>query len=233
MIDFILYEDDWELNDLIKMTILNFLGCRQERFKIYDYNNYDVCSDNYKIYIISCHDYKKNMQIAKSIRYSGDWSSQIIFINDTDDVIVHNKLLILDNIVISSNMKERIKCAVVAAYRILSFKKTFRFMVDGEIYCIPYKDILYIEKGNNQNFSTIFTANNSYVVKETICNLDEILDDTYFVKIHRSCIVNVFKIRRFKYNENVIEFDGASINYIAREKKSILKDRLLDSKVIS
>ena len=201
MIDFILYEDDWELNDLIKMTILNFLGCRQERFKIYDYNNYDVCSDNYKIYIISCHDYKKNMQIAKSIRYSGDWSSQIIFINDTDDVIVHNKLLILDNIVISSNMKERIKCAVVAAYRILSFKKTFRFMVDGEIYCIPYKDILYIEKGNNQNFSTIFTANNSYVVKETICNLDEILDDTYFVKIHRSCIVNVFKIRRFKYNE--------------------------------
>lgn len=106
-------------------------------------------------------------------------------------------------------------------------------MVDGEIYCIPYKDILYIEKGNNQNFSTIFTANNSYVVKETICNLDEILDDTYFMKIHRSCIVNIFKIKRFEYNENVIEFDGVSINYIAREKKPILKDRLLDSKVIS
>lgn len=233
MIDFILYEDDWEANELIKMTILKFLGCRQEKFKIYDYKNYDACSDNYKIYIISCHNFKKNVRIAKNIRNSGDWDSQIIFVNDNVEVIFHNKLLVLDNIVADSNMTERLKWALFTAYKILSFKKHFCFMKDGEIYCIPYKDILYIEKGNNQNFSTIYTTSNSFVVNDTINNLEEVLDENCFMKIHRSCIVNIFKIKRFKYNENIIEFEGASINYISREKKVILKNRLLRNKVMS
>lgn len=232
MIDFVIYEDDWETNELIKRSILNFLGCRQEKFKIYDYCNYDIRSNNYKIYIISCHDFKRNIRIAKDIRSCGDWDSQIIFINDNIEFVFHNKLLIFDNIVFDSEFVDRIKQDVVTAYKIFAFKKIFSFMRDGEIYCIPYKDILYIEKNINQNFSTVFTNSGSFIVNDTINNLERVLDDTCFMKIHRSCIVNVFKIKCFRYNENVIDFGKYEVCYISREKKAILKSRLLSNKVI-
>lgn len=231
MIDFIIYEKDYKLNNFYKMIIFNFLGCRKEEFKIYDYEDINKSTSSNKIYILRSINTKKCLKIAKDIRTKGDWYSQIIILNETFPKIKNNHLLILDYIQLDDNLKENLKIAIKDAYQILTTNRTFKFLLNGEIHIIPYRDILYIEKGNNQNYCTIFTKNKSYIVKETINSLETKLDKSCFMKTHRSCIVNLNNITSYNYSDNIIYFDNLKIYLIARDKRKNLKEKLLTHQI--
>ena len=49
------------------------------------------------------------------------------------------------------------------------------------------------------------------------------------MKTHRSCIVNLLNVEKYDYVSNIIRFNNkASIDYVSREKKKELKERLLN-----
>lgn len=235
MINFVIYENELELKNCYEMIILNILGNKQENFKIIDYlDEYQKNCDR-NIYILSSKDIFETLDIAKKIRDSGDWTSQIIIISNLekeDNSIFSNRLLILDYIDYNDNINESLKRAICVAYKILTKNKTLNFRFNGETYRIPYQNILFIEKGNNLNYCTIYTKHdNQYIIKDTINNLEEKLDSAYFMKTHRSCIVNLYNILYYNYADNIIKFKNKEIDLIARERRQILKSKLIEEKI--
>lgn len=233
MANFIIYEKQVDFREEYEIAILNFLGCREEKFKMFDYDSFVGDKHDRNIYIISSEDDCELLRIASDIR-KDDWFSQIIFVGsfkNTDVSFYKNKLLILDYIEKDDKVSDNLKSAFFTSYGILSKDKTLSFALNAEIYRIPYNDILYIEKSNNQNFCVIHTENNEYNIKDTINNLEEILDPAFFMKTHRSCIVNLSAIRCYNCSENTIYFEDKSTDMISREKRNILKFRLIDEKI--
>ena len=228
MIEFIIYEEETSLNNY-KYLIFNILGCREDEFKVKNYNN-KIKFDGNKIFILDSQNFKTIERISKKIRSSNDWESQIIVIGKKNESLEHNKLLILDFIEEDNNFEINLKKALYTAYKILTIKKSYNFLFDGQIYNIPYKDILYFEKNNNQNYCDLYTKNNKYIVKSTIKDIEAELDSFYFMKTHRSCIVNVDNITSFNYTDNIIEFNDKKIYLVTREKKTFLKEKLINNK---
>lgn len=232
--NFVIYNDN-KTKYKYEMIILNFIGIREEAFKIYDYYDYKSTNEIGNIYIISTSSINKALKIVTDIRKTGDWKSQIIVITDlkkTDSNILINNLLILDYIDINDNKTNKLKNDLYMAYKILNNHKSLNFYINSEIYKIPYDDILYIEKINNQNYSTIITISGKYKLKETITNLEQVLDSAIFMKTHRSCIVNLNNIESYHCSQNIINFyNGIKIDLIARDKRKILKTRLVEEKI--
>ena len=234
MIKFIIYEKEEQCKSYYEMVILNFIGRKEEKYKIVDYNSEENIKHDQKIYILSSNKTEEALNKAKEIRNNNDWSSQIIIISNLKGIkknILINRLLVLDYIDINSDIKDRLKDTLYQAYYILNSNKTLNYIMNGEINKIPYNDILYIEKGNNQNYCTINTLDNKYIIKTTINNLEKKLDSTYFMKTHRSCIVNIYNINNYNYSTNTVNFiNDTKIDLIAREKKKILKQKLIKNK---
>lgn len=236
MINFIVYEKQIEFNDKYEIAILNFLGGRKEKFKILEYQKITKEDYSRNIYILNSNNNKELFDIATEIRENGDWHSQIILVgnfNNTNKEFFKNKLLILDYIEDDEQLTSNIKKALFLAYNILNCDSSLNFSLNGEIYRIPYSDILYIEKSNNQNYCIIHTEEDDFIIKDTINNLEEELDSTIFMKTHRSCIINLSKVRYYNYCDNIIVFDNIQVDMIAREKRQILKLRLIDEKIIN
>lgn len=234
MIDFIVHEKSVELKSCYEMIILNFLGNREEKFKIFEYDTYIKKHYGRNIYILSSENFDETLEIANKIRNANDWHSQIIIISNFANVnkeLLNNKLLILDYIEQNENTKERLKESLCLAYKIIGTEKTLNFILNGEIHKIPYRDILYIEKGNNQNHCTIFTMDKEYIIKDTIKSLESQLDQAFFLKTHRSCIVNLDNIKYYNCYDNIINFENNKIDLIARERRQILKSKLISDKI--
>ena len=97
----------------------------------------------------------------------------------------------------------------------------------GELFYIPYKDILYIEKSLNDNTSNIVTKSHIYNIRKTIKELEVELSNTIdFIKTHRSCIVNLKNVKHIDFDNNIIKFANKEINLISRTHKKALKERL-------
>ena len=232
MVNFIIYENDKKIRDQYELIILNFIGMREERFSVFDYFDFDDFNSTNNIYIISEPNIKHAIKIVASIRDKGDWKSQIIVIselNQSNFRLLMNKLLVLDYIDIKSDYCNCLKEDLFIAYNILIKNKTLNFSFNSEINKIKYSNILYIEKNNNQNYCTIHTIDNNYIIKDTITSLEKKLDSTFFMKTHRSCIVNLYNIGQYNYYENIISFiNGDQIDLISRDRRQILKNRLVE-----
>ena len=64
------------------------------------------------------------------------------------------------------------------------------------------------------------------MIKDTINNLENILDSALFMKTHRSCIVNLDKITSVELRECIIHFGDIETTLLSRDKKSELKKKL-------
>ena len=232
MVNFVIYEENKEIRDQYELIILNFVGMREEGFRVFDYLDFDDFNSTNNIYIISNPNMQHAIDIVSNIRDKGNWKSQIIVISKlkhSNLKLLMNKLLVLDYIDINNNYCKSLKEDLYIAYNILIKNKTLNFSFNSEINKIKYSNILYIEKNNNQNSCTIHTIDNNYIIKDTITNLEKKLDSTFFMKTHRSCIVNLYNIEQYNYYENMISFiNGDQIDLVSRDKRQILKNRLVE-----
>lgn len=236
MINFIVYEKGAKTRNYYEMIILNFIGIREEKFKIFEYNNYQNKTHARNIYILSTKNIEEALNMAKDIRNKDGWSSQIIIITNLKHInknLLINKLLILDYIDKNDIIKNKLKESLFYAYSICNKDKTLNFVINSEINKIPYDDILLIEKSNNQNYCTIHTLEGEYIIKDTINHLEEQLDSAYFMKTHRSCIVNLYNIKYYNCATNLIVFNDSNeqTDLVSREKRKILKSKLIEEKI--
>ena len=92
---------------------------------------------------------------------------------------------------------------------------------DGRFIRLSYDDILYFE--NVGDYVRIKTEEQQFIVHSTLKNVDRKLRDPRFLKVHRSFIINLDKIKDIEENTLVIE---KTVIPISRANKPILMSRL-------
>lgn len=244
VINFIIYEDDITAINLYESIIHEFIGGKKDGYKIVSFNRYDnnLFSKinnlfGKKIYILDVHVPGKNgLDFARDIRASGDWLSQIIIISEFEKYrkdAFTSKMLTLDFISKDNNIINNLKDTLNIAYKITNTHKAYTFQYNGELYHIPYHDILYFEKDLNDNYSFIITEKGNYKIKESITSIEKKLkNDLRFFKTHRSCIINIHNVRLLELSTNQIYFTGnKNTSLLSRDKKKLLKEKLTSSSI--
>ena len=67
---------------------------------------------------------------------------------------------------------------------------------EGKQYEIPVLDVCYIESVDNRVF--LYTAKQVYETKQKLYELEELLREKYFLRISKSLLVNLMKIKSIK-----------------------------------
>ena len=84
----------------------------------------------------------------------------------------------------------RLKCHIQLFDRKLQAKK------DNEWYFINSSDVLYFESVDNRTF--LYTEDNVMEVKQKLYELEDILSDKDFIRVSKSQIVNINKVRSLR-----------------------------------
>lgn len=88
---------------------------------------------------------------------------------------------------------------------------------DGKLIRVPYKEVLYFE--NIGDYIKVYTENAVYVIYGALKNIDAKLNYPAFVKVHRSYIINLEKIKDIEDNTLVI---GNKVIPISRAHRPVL-----------
>jgi two-component system LytT family response regulator len=112
-------------------------------------------------------------------------------------------------------------------YEINHAKKfTERFLINhaSKYFFVPVSEIVYIS--SEEKYVSLHTINGSYLLRETMNNMEKKLDPEKFARIHRSFIVNISQIKEMQpwsHGDYIIILkNGEKINMSRR-----YKDRLI------
>lgn len=82
---------------------------------------------------------------------------------------------------------------------------------------VNLSDIIYVEASNN--YSRVFLADNStYLLSKTLKDVQELLEGSHFLRVHRQYLVNLNRVRHFNRNEGQITMDAKQNLPIARNQ---------------
>ena len=226
--NFIIYEDEYKFTDIYKKVITKLMVNNNLNYNIVETNSFNQYEnqkiENNKIYILDIEvPGKTGIELAREIRRLGDWTSPIIMITNHEEfqnVGFSKKILMLDFISKNSDIEQNL-------LEINSFKKTFCFQKQGELFQIPYEEILYIEKNINDNSANIVTKTGIYQTRDTIQNLEKQFSNSeFFFKTHRSYLVNIKNIKRINFDKGEIIFSNDGKALLSRSNKKKLKDKM-------
>lgn len=68
----------------------------------------------------------------------------------------------------------------------------------GRIDLVPVQDLIYINGA--KNYVTLHTSSRTHVMRTTMQQMSQRLNPAFFVRIHRSCIVNFLHINKLRTN---------------------------------
>lgn len=236
--NFIIYEDDKRFVTKYKEVIHKLIGPTNYNYDIIEFDEYNKETqyklDNIvgnKIYILDIEVSGKNgIELARSIRKKGDWTSPIIIVTSHEEfktVGYTGKILMLNFISKKENLSIELYETLEVALEINLCKKALCYTSKGEMYHIPHHDILYVEKSLNDNICNVVTKSKIYNIRKTIRELEEILcDDFHFIKTHRSCIINLEQVEFIDFENNIISFVNQQIDLLSRAHKKQLKERI-------
>lgn len=106
--------------------------------------------------------------------------------------------------------------------------KRFVIRLPDRIYFIPIDDVDWMEAAGN--YVRLHVGAESHLLRDTMTHLDESLDDERFLRVHRSTIVNVSRIRELQPTfggDHVILLHSGARLQLSRRYRSAL-ERLLD-----
>lgn len=238
MINFVIYEDEKKYREKYISIILKIIGNMKVAYRIVEldkYNKNTISKINSligkKIYILDIEvPGKSGLDFAREIRNNGDWKSPMIIITTYEqykNVAFTSKILMLDFISkfyeCENNLRETLKLSI----DILSSHKSLNFQYNGELYQIPYEEILFIEKNVDDLYSTIVTKNEKIKIKKMIGTIEEELSsESIFIRTHRSCIINIENLTSVELRECIMHFNNIETSLLSRQKKKQLKTLL-------
>ena len=167
------------------------------------------------------------LEIASEIR-ENDLESIIIFItahNEFKNDIFYSRLLATDFISKDSLWSDRFEDSMNYVVNILEKRQMLIFDYNHNTYRIPYSSINYIEKIQDNQKCIIHTENGeTFDIKETVTALAERLGPNFF-KSHKSCIINLDKVKIIDYTNSKIVFQNNEFIYLLSNRmKKALKE---------
>ncbi len=234
MLKFIVYEDEEVFTKKISKYIKEVMLKQNIDYQIEEYNKHNkkllktIEDNSQKIYImdIEIPNDVSGIEVAKMIR-SNDWNSIIILVTSHADLsyeALKAQIMLLDFISKFNDCEYNLKNAIKKALVKLNNKQVLVFETSDMLYRIYTDDIVYILRDSIDRKCLIKTDFNEIVINDTIANLLNMLDSRFFLS-HRSCIVNIEKVNKIDWKNNIIYFrNGEKIDYLSRNKRKELKE---------
>ena len=145
-----------------------------------------------------------------------DWQSLIIMTQENKkDNINHRNFFILDTIMKNSHLECQLKrdiqiCLKNYDQRPNSLKYTYKKIN----YILEYRNIIYIEKEQDNKRCIIKTNNNKYYIQGNLKTIKKLLDNRFF-QSSRSFIINLEQVEKYDTKNNIIYFKN-------KQKKDVL-----------
>jgi DNA-binding LytR/AlgR family response regulator len=95
--------------------------------------------------------------------------------------------------------------------------KRYIFIQDGKnTFKLPHDDIIYFE-GYGEYVKVITTGRN-YLVRDSLAEFEHKLSSEFFLRIHKSYLINIRKILGFSTNQVMVKNSELPIGRVYREK---------------
>lgn len=161
------------------------------------------------------------LEIASEIR-EHDLESIIIFVTSHGECkndIFYSRLLAIDYIPKDRLWADRFESTIEYTVKAINKRRVLTFEFNYNSYRVPFDDILYIEKVQDNQKCIINTeSGNQFEIITTISELVKKLGPSFF-QSHKSCIVNVEKIKKINYADNTITFTNNKCVYLLSNRK--------------
>ena len=175
--------------------------------------------------------HEKGIWMVESIREEYP-QVEILIIADTtiSPVRYLNPKVKASSLLLKPFQRDMVKETILGFFRQFIINQTmnsqedfFRLRKRGKDFNISCKQILYLEARDKKLY--LKCAINEYVIYETLDSALEQLPD-YFMRCHRSFLVNRLHIQNVKYAENIISLDNDEMIPLSRSYKNVLKEAL-------
>lgn len=94
----------------------------------------------------------------------------------------------------------------------------------GGISFINLNDIIYSEASNNYS-KLILTDGNIILISKTLKDVQQVLEEEHFLRVHRQYIVNLNHVKQFNRNDGILTMNNGDHIPIARNQKERLVER--------
>lgn len=242
MIDFIICDDNKEFTILLRKRIKEFMSkhkeieCHFHSFYGYGKEFEEVVESpsTYKVYFLDIETKKgSGLDAARLIREKyDDWNSVIIIVTSHEEFryeALGNRLYLFDFINKLDNLVANIDrdlTNILKQYTRSSNSITLEY--DHELHKVELRDIIYIEKQIDSKKCIVATTYGTKYVQSSLNDIYKELNDN-FMKVSRSLIVNIKKIKGFDSKTNTIDFiNGYESNLVSRDCKKELLNRVRD-----
>ena len=233
MLRFIVCEDNKDflgrICNVVNKTMINYnFEYKISKFTGYTKEVEEIITKKYeqKIYILDIElGDISGLEIASEIR-EHDLDSIIIFVtshNECRNDIFHSRLLAIDYIPKDRFWEGRLESTLEYTIKTVNRRRVLAFEFNYNSYRVPFNDIIYIEKVQDNQKCLINTENGSqFEIMATITELSKTLGPNFF-QSHKSCIINIDKIKRINYADNTITFINNECVYLLsnRRKKQL------------
>lgn len=225
MINFIVVDDNKKFLEIIVEVITKVMMKNKFVYKTHSFSEYD---DNFmeimnssisnKIYIMDIETKEASgIDIARKIR-KHDIDSIIIFAtvhNEAGLVLLQDDLMFLTFLSKFDDFENKLYNSISKALEFMHHRTSIKFNDRGTIYTIPLNDILYVTKESGDRKCIIKTCDTEYRVNLTFKEIIDLCEDK-LVQTHRSCFVNIDRVRVIDKHNSIIEFDdGKTIDMLS------------------
>lgn len=92
-----------------------------------------------------------------------------------------------------------------------------------DVFFIDLNEIVYSEASNNYS-KLIVTDGRHFLISKTLKDVQDVLEEEHFLRIHRQYIINLNHLKQFNRNEGVLTMtDGASLPVGRNQKERLIE----------
>ncbi|MBK8520688.1 MAG: LytTR family DNA-binding domain-containing protein [Ferruginibacter sp.] len=89
---------------------------------------------------------------------------------------------------------------------------------------IELNEIVYVEASNNYS-RLLLTDKKLFTISKTLKDVQEVLEESHFLRVHRQYIINLNRVKQFNRNEGILTMDNGDHIPVARNQKERLVEK--------
>lgn len=203
----LLCDDEQQYIDELKMHIEEFMKSRSINFEIHTFNNPQAVVESDTVYQLAFLDIQMDeldgISLAKILK---ERNSKIVmfFVTSFNDYQDEAMDLRAFRFFEKPFDAERLYSGLEKAMEYIDESYIDFFVwANNEHKKVLVDDVIYVERGNRQ--VTLVTTQGNYTTRESFDEWCNILQNTFFYKVHKSFIVNLHYVTGYKYSEIFIQ----------------------------
>lgn len=203
----LLCDDEQQYIDELKIHIEEFMKSRSIGFEIHTFNNPQQVVESDTVYQLAFLDIQMNeldgISLAKILKERNN-KIVIFFVTSFNDYQDDAMDLRAFRFFEKPYNVDRLYSGLEKAMEYIDESHIdFFIYTSNEQKKILVDDVIYVERGNRQ--VTLVTTQGNYTTRETFDEWCEILQNSFFYRVHKSFIVNLHYVTSYKYSEIFIQ----------------------------